>query len=93
MTTFKRAFPSRSRSSCASLTSSFSNIGPMASFLKFITASKILKIGSSTNWLKARSRVLPSASTAFVDHLRVAGLKKLSPHSLSLQNSSELRAE
>jgi len=45
------------------------------SFLLFIVASKILKIGSRTNRLKARSRALPSASVALLVHFFVFGLK------------------
>jgi hypothetical protein len=34
--------------------------------------------------LNARSSVLPLSSVSFVVHLRVAGLKKLSPQSLTI---------
>ena len=75
MTTFRRALPSSSFSSGVSLTSSFSSIPKMLSFLKFMMASNILKMGSKTKELKARSRDFPPSRVPFVVHFFVAGLK------------------
>ena len=47
------------------------------SFLPFMTVSKILKMGSKQNWLKARS----TPSSAVLVHFLVLALKKESPWS------------
>lgn len=54
MMTLRSALPSRSRSSEVRGISSFSRMVGIWSFLKFMTASKILKMGSRTNWRRKK---------------------------------------
>src|SRR5271170_2620379 len=76
MMIFKRGLPSRSFSSEESLTSSLPASVMISSFLFALMESKILKMGSRINWLKARSR----PPSLLLVHFLVLGLKKLSPY-------------